>query len=722
MASTLFRNKMLLKQLSPFNLLKRHGYIVLVPEIGEDLPEKNPLVQQNGLPEFNTLTIENCMAAIGQQAFDLEMGVQNIEEAVRSNLVKDVFENVLNPLENFGSPLDATWGLSKTLYLGNNTIMPTKSYLAIHDRARRSRSSKFNNALIYKTVQCADNGNRTAEQLRLLQKFKLEGKLNGLDLTDGKRSRLNDLLTQLHSEKALFKAKIEMATKAFSHRINEPSIVRDFPADLLQAMASDPSDRLKAPWHVTLQPNVYLPFMENCSLRDLRWNTWLAMVGRGSNFTNRSFSTSRNLEEIRYLRREQAKLLGYDSFADMSMETKMAGGVNNVRNLLEKLLDSARPAQETELASLHEFALQHGFKDSKIELWDVPYWRKCQQNELFHYRENDYVHYFPLPTVLSGLFSLCKNLFNIDIRQRKDVSTWAKDVKFYDIYEHDSTEPVGGFYLDPYVRSIQKMHIPYHNGWMVGIRNRSKITNTKPLAALVLNFQPPQGDKPSLLTFKDVNLLFHKFGQALQHLLTRTTYSDVAGLSNIEWDTVEVSGYTLAHFLYNKSTIDMISGHCDNGDKLPVEMFDALLSFRRHTAGLDLCRELYLSALDLELHAAHKDFWVDVVKDLWPHFRCFPLHKFDTHPCSFTNIVVEDWGAAYYSHVWARMIAADLYGAFEEASDNDQLMDVGKRFRDTFLALGGSCNSSEVFRQFRGRDPSPNALLSSLGLKKMMNT
>ncbi|KAK5642208.1 hypothetical protein RI129_008375 [Pyrocoelia pectoralis] len=721
MASTLFRNKMLLKQLSPFNLLKRHGYIVLVPEIGEDLPEKNPLVQQNGLPEFNSLTIENCMAAIGKYAFDLEMGVQNIEEIVRCNLVKDVFENVLNPLENAGSPLDATWGLSKTLYLGNSTIMPTKSYLAIHDRARKSRATKFNNTLIYETVQSDNNSNRTGEQIRLLQKFKLEGKLNGLDLKDGNRARFNDLLSQLHVEKGKFKAAIEMATKAFSHRINEASVVKDFPTDLLRAMASDPSNHLKAPWNATLQPNVYLPFMENCSLRDLRWNIWLAMVGRGATFGNQNSCTSRHLEEIRYLRREQAKLLGYDSFADMSMETKMASGVDDVRNLLETLLEAARPAQETELTSLHEFALQYGFKDSKIELWDVPYWRRRQQNELFHYRENDYVHYFPLPTVLDGLFALCKNLFNIDIQQRKDVSTWAKDVKFYDIYEHDSTEPIGGFYLDPYIRSVQKMHIPYHNGWMVGIQSRSKITNMKPLAALVLNFPPPQGDKPSLLTFKDVTLLFHKFGQTLQHLLTQATYSDVAGLSNIEWDVVEVSGYTLAHFLYNKSTIDMISGHCDNGDKLPVEMFDALTSFRKHTAGLDLCRELYLSALDLELHS-NKEFWVDVVKSLWPRFRCFPLHKFDSHPCSFTQIFVEEWGAAYYSHVWARMIAADLYSAFHEASDNDQLVDVGKRFRDTFLALGGSCHPSEVFRQFRGRDPSPKALLSSLGLNKKKNT
>lgn len=716
MASALFGRNLLLKQLAPFKLPKRHGYIVLVPEIGEDLPERNPLAQQNGLPEFNSLTIENCIAAIGKQAFDLELGVQNIEELIANNAVKDVFQDVLNPLETLGTPLDVTWGLSKTLYLGNSTIMPTKSYLSIHDRARKSRSMKFNSSHIYNTVN-NDSGSRSGEQIRLLQKFKLEGKLNGLCMKEGHRARLNELLTHLHVEKGSFKAKIEMATKAFSHRIDEASVVKNFPVDLLQVMAGDPGDYLKAPWNATLQQNVYLPFMENCAVRDLRWNMWLAMVGRGSTYGNANYSTSRHLEEIRHLRREQAKLLGYETFADMSMETKMAGTVSNVRNVLEALLEAARPAQERELTSLHEFARCHGFKDSKIELWDVPYWRRQQQIELFHYRESDYIHYFPLPTVLDGLFSLCKKLFKIEIRQRKDVSTWAKDVKFYDIYESDSTDPIAGFYLDPYIRSSQKMHIPYHNGWMVGIQNCSKIANMKPLAALVLNFPPPTGDRPSLLTFKDVTLLFHKFGQALQHLLTRTTYSEVAGLSNVEWDIVEVSGYTLSHFLYNKSTMDMISGHCDNGEKLPMEMFEALINFRKHTAGLELCRELYLSALDLELHT-HKEFWLDVVKGLWSHYRCFPLHKFDSHPCSLTQIFVEEWGAAYYSHIWARVLAADIYSAFHEAHDEEQLMNVGQRFRDTFLALGGSCNPSEMFRQFRGRDPSPKALLSTLDLKQ----
>ncbi|KAJ8932046.1 hypothetical protein NQ314_014997 [Rhamnusium bicolor] len=222
---------------------------------------------------------------------------------------------------------------------------------------------------------------------------------------------------------------------------------------------------------------------------------------------------------------------------------------------------------------------------------------------------------------------------------------------------------------------------------MVGIQNQSLIANTKPLSALIFNFESPKIEEHSYLTFNEVKSLFHKFGHAMQHLLTRTNYSEVAGLSNVEWDAVEVSGNVLSHWLYNKTVMDSISSHCHNEEALPQQMFQTLFNMRMHMAGLDLSRELYLSTLDLELHLS-KDFWLDIVKRLWPEYRCFTLHKIDSHPCSFTSIFTEEWGAAYYSHVWAQMIAADVYSAFHEVQgDEQQILDVGKRFRNTFFSF-----------------------------------
>lgn len=660
------------------------------------------------------------MAAIGKQTLEFEAGVKSIEEKLCTEYSEDLFKNVFEPLEELGAPLDVTWGVSKTLYLGNSSLMPTKSYVAIHDRAKRARACKYNSNTIYEAVkkELSTEKNRSAEKSRVLKKFNLEGKLNGLDLSGIQKVQLEENLSKMAFQKSKFKNKIDVATNNFVHRIHDPAVVRDFPIELLKAMSVDSNNYLNGPWSATLQPSIYRHVLEYCPDREIRWNMWQATVSRGSVSVNTEIETSVHLEEIRYLRRDIARLLGYSTFVDMSMETKMAGSLENIQNMFAMLLDHAKPAQENELKELYNFARDHKFEGARIELWDVPFWRRRQCKELYGFEEDKFKDYFPLSKVLEGLFRLSEKLFDIVIKQRNNVSTWHKDVQYYDIFESHTSAPIAGFYLDPYARSDEKLRIFNSNGWMVGIRNHSKITHSKPLAALVFNFQPPTTDRPSLLTFKEVNHLFHKFGHSLQHLLTKAEYSEVSGVSNIEWDAVEASGYVFSHWLHNKDTLSSISSHVVNGDKLPEDMIEMLLNVNRHMAGLDLSRELYLSALDLELHSS-KDFWLTIVKNLWPQYRCFPLDKIDSHPCSFTQIFIEEWAAAYYSHVWSRLIAADIYSAFHEVQGNEnEILQVGKRFRDTFLALGGGCHPSEVFRKFRGRDPSPNALLKSLGLKK----
>lgn len=399
------------------------------------------------------------------------------------------------------------------------------------------------------------------------------------------------------------------------------------------------------------------------------------------------------------------------------METKMAGNVQNVRNTLGKLLERALPAQQYELESLTEFASERGF-DGNLNLWDVPYWKRKQRKSLYNYNDETLKEYFPLPKVLNGLIELTERLFNITIKERSGVKAWHKDVRYFDIFESHSSAPVAGFYLDLYRRKDAKLRTQENNGWMVSIRNHSFVTDTKPLASLIFNFQPPKVDKPSLLLFDEVKLLFHKFGYGLQHLLTRTKYSDVAGLSNVEWDAVDISGHVMANWLYDTITLQNISSHFESEDPLPRDMIDDLKLSMQHMAGYDLCQQLYLSNLDLDLYST-KDFWLDIVKKLWPQHFVLPLDKLDSHPCSFTEIFSGEWAAAYYSQIWSQIIAADVYGAFHEAQGNEkQIQDVGKRFRDTYLSLGGSCHPSEVFRRFRGRDPSPKALLAKLGLRR----
>ncbi|PNF35222.1 putative cytosolic oligopeptidase A [Cryptotermes secundus] len=695
----------------------RSGYIVLLPEVPTDVPD-DPLLKTQGIPEISSLSTEKCSSAVRKYALDFESAVWKIEDQLKENPTQNVFADVLDPLEKHGAPLDTTWGLVKTLYLTNKDLMPVRVYVNIHNKARQSRALKFSSEPIYTACKEASvNNDLTEEQKRVVGKYTLEGRLNGLGLDSARRLKLQQTLKQITQEKTKFKSKVEVATKNFQHKIEDHSIVRDFPEDVLRMMVSHSSQPNQGPWKVTLNTHVYSKFLEYCPDRDMRWNVWQAYTRRASKYADPNLENSTHLEELRYLRRYQASLLGFESFAAMSMETKMAGSVEKVKTMITSLLARARPTQDREIFELQEFAISRGFQGS-IQLWDLPYWRRKQHTSLFGVSEDQIRKYFPLPRVLTGLFMLCEQLFGVHIQERKSLHMWHPDVQYFDILEPDTTQPVAGFYFDPYTRE-EKLNTYQDAGWMVALRGRSSLVNTTPLASLVFNFPRPYGGQPALLSFSELHLLFQKFGHALQHLLTRTSYMEVSGLSNVEWDAVEVCSNFMSHWLYDPSTIDLISAHVETGEPLPSSMLQQLCLAQRHMTGYELCRELYLASLDLELHSS-KDFWLDLVRKLWPQYFAFPLDSKDSHPCSFTAIICEEWGAAYYCHLWARIVAADVFSTFLEAglSNKEDLHMIGRRFRSTFLALGGGCHPGEVFRRFRGRDPSPKALLNSLGLKQ----
>lgn len=674
------------------------------------------------MPEFSNITIENCLATIGRQAQDVEKTVQTVEEEItKADGNVNVLNDVIKPLDEISVQLETTWGIAKVLYLGNSSLMPTKSYLAINDRARKARFTKFINAPILKSLSNARNSNDagiTDVECRLLDKYILEGKLNGVHLDENKKTILTTTANKLRDERAKFQEKLDISTRRFSHVIDDYNIVKNFPTDLLQAISTNPINPSKGPWQVKLQQPAYDKFLEHCNVRELRWNLWQAYTRRASRHREKNLSNSVHIEEIRSLRRQQAETLGFSNYVDMSMQTKMAGSLKNVQNLITDLLSSCRPAQETELQKLAEFAAANGCRHN-FEMYDIPYWRFKQLQSIVPFDEDMIREYFPINNVLKGLFELSENLFQIKIVERS-ASVWHEDVKFYDVFDqNEGTKPLAGFYLDLYSRDNDKVRMAPTTGWMVGIRNRSKIPDMSPLAALIFNFQVPLYGKPSLLSIKDVETLFGNFGKMLQQLLTQVNYNDIAGLSNIEWDGVEVSGHVMSHMILHGNTLKKISSHYTTEQPLPDNLVEAIKTEKRHMAGFALSRELYLATLDLELYSK-SHFWMDVVKELWPQFCLIPLEGKDSHVCSFSEIMSGDYPAAYFSRIWSQVIAADIYSNFYEVRDNEQnIQAVGKRFRDTYLALGGSVHPSEVFRKFRGRDPSSKALLKMLGLNNL---
>lgn len=726
-------------------IANRNGIPSSVPEIGEDLPHTDPHLRADGLPEFSHVTIEKCIATIGKQALDVEKTVQRCEALLQQPAdpnapaaAVDLFADVLRPIEASEAQLEITWGLAKCLYLGNSSRMPTKSYMQINERARKARYNKFNSPQLYATVMAAlDQPADTfdAQQRRLLEKFEREGRLNGVALAASERAVLYETMEKLRQLRARYQSNVDAAVRKFAHTIDDYAVVRDFPTDVLQSMAPDAAQPTEGPWTVTLAPSVYTRFLEHCAERPLRWTVWQAQTRKCSGFTDKALTNSVHLEEIRALRRRQAQLLGYETFADMSMATKMAGSVAEVRHVLDDLRSAARPAQQRELDELQAFAATAGGdkKAAALEACDVPFWRRKLMRAQHRFDEDVIREYFPLPRVLDGAFGVFGDLFGVRIERRDAVSAWHADVQFYDVFEATpgggggGGEPIAGFYLDLYARDADKLR--QRNGNVVGVRQRdgggagqtTTAGRSIPLAALIFDFAVPLYGKPSLLGAGDVRALFARFGHGLQHLLTRVRYNDLAGMSNIEWDAVGVSAHVASGLLRNADVLTRLSGHFASGERLPVELAQSVGAAERTLAGWQLSQELYVAALDLELNA-RTAFWLEVVRDLWPKYQVLALDKRDAHPCSMVECVSGSWAAAYYGHVWSRVMAADVCEAFDEAAAEPgdaaaAVRRVGQRYRETFLALGGARHAAEVFRQFRGRDPSTRPLLRALGLE-----
>ncbi|XP_037798233.1 oligopeptidase A-like [Penaeus monodon] len=718
MAGVLIRRNFRLFYPTAIKYRPKTTYVVLLPETPVDTAEDNALLRTEDLPQFEQLTPEKCWTGIGKLALEYESGVWAVEEKAKKMKEPKTFKNIVEELDKLESPLNTAWSTVKTLYTVKNNEMNTNTYLKIHERARKARVHKFQSLPIYEACKdiYVNDTNLDEAQRRVVRKFLLEARLNGIELPAEKTPLFAETLKKLEDQKNEFRKKVAESTNRFSYRINDPSLVKEFPVDLLKNMALNRSRYHQGPWDIFLHPHVYDSFLEYCPLTELRRNTYRAFNMRASNHISKDVNNSLHLEEIRSLRSEQAKILGYENFAQMSMETKMAGSVENVMSMITSLLAKARKAQDKEIASLQEFAEDRGF-EGKLEAWDVPYWRRKHKRHVFNFDEAQLQEYFPFEHVLVKLLEISSELFGISFEEipSGEVSTWHPDVRFFQVTDANG-EYLSSFYLDPYSRPGEKLYTRIGSAWMLGCRSRSEAAGTSPIANLVFNFRPPASeDQPVLLTFNDVNLLFQKVGHALQHLLTRVPYSEASGLTNIEWDAVEVCSNFMQNWLYQPEVLERVSCHYDSGLPLSGSSIKDIIASRNHMAGFDICSELYIAHLDIQLHSC-KDFWLDVSRELWDTYRPFVLDKYDAHPCSNTTIMADVWAAAYYSHIWSRMVAADAFQAFKESNEEHGV--IGKRFCDTFLALGGGCHPGEVFRRFRGRDPSPDALQVLSGLVK----
>lgn len=712
-----------------------------LPEIGEDDPKLNPFVKDDGFPEFSNITIDRCLRRVGGQAVALENQVKKSEEYVqqsndsgKSLTLQEFLENVLHPIEIADKELVTSWGLAKTMFHGNNVMFATKNFVSLHQRARAANLSKYTSRPIYEAVQqlraTLDKSNElTTELRRLLDMYLLEGRLCGLNINDDvKKEELQYVQRKISEEMVTFESKTYVAVDHFSHIIRDYSLVQAFPPEFLEHVAVDRKNPLNGPWKITLKPNIVKNFLAYCPDREQRWNLWKSDCRKASRQIVVELDNSGNLEWIRDHRHRMSQLMGYTNYVELKRDRFLLNGTEKPETILKELRAYAKPAQKHEIDLLSDFAMQSGYAYAHLDEYDVPYWCRKYNITVCKYDENLIREYLPVEKVFNGLFSLAEQLFEIKIVERRDqtISKWHKDVKYFDVFDlrksgarSDSGQPIGGFFLDVCSSPDTENHFHEPAGFVVPIREHCQRTNTTPMMSLIFNFNAPLYGKPHTLKIDQVEVIFNKFGNLLQKLLNTSDYRELAGLINIEYVNDKICSAVFGHLLYRNDVLKLISEHVATKEPLPDEHINAIKSQRLTLAGYNLSTDLFKSSLDLELYTT-QTFWLELLRKHYARHFVFDLDKRDSRLLSMLDIVVHNWAGSYYGLVWSKVMAADIYDAFDKSwtpnAKDDSSQKVGQRFRDTFLTSGSNTDSLELFRNFRGRDPALDALTSTHAL------
>jgi oligopeptidase A len=457
-----------------------------------------------------------------------------------------------------------------------------------------------------------------------------------------------------------------------------------------------------------------MQYAKNGDLRALLYKAYQTRASDQAPQEAQQFDNTQIIQKTLALRFEEAQLLGFEHFAALSLEPKMANSSSEVMAFLRDLAAKARPFAEKDLQEMRAFAKTIGIDDPQPSDWTFIGERLKEHRYAFS--DLEVKAYFPFPKVLSGLFKIVETLFEVSI-EPDTAEVWHKDVSFYKITRNHQL--VGQFYLDPTARQSKR-----GGAWMDGVRNRWMRPDSEqlqlPVAYLVCNFAKGQGDQPALLTHDDVITLFHEFGHGLHHLLTQVNEQDVSGISGVEWDAVELPSQFMENFCWEWSVLRHMSSHHQTGEVMPKSLFDKMMAAKNFQSGLQTLRQVEFSLFDMLIHAQtqeHVDFMA-LQQEVKREVALIQSPPWSRTPHSFSHIFAGGYAAGYYSYKWAEVLSSDAYGAFEESmSASGELSEaMGVKFRQEILEVGGSRDAMSSFKAFRGREPSIEPLLRHQGM------
>ncbi len=696
----------------------------------------NPLLQDaSTVPPFDVIEPAHIEPGIRALLAEVEAMLAELEANGTSS-----WEGIVEPIERMHDRRGFGWGLVEHLMSVKNSDALREAYETMEPEVVKLSMKIAQSQEIYRRLtglrdirDKSEAGKLDAAQERILEKLIQAADLAGVGLEGNERERFQALKLELAELSTHFGNHLLDATKAFHLLLLTREEIEGLPESYLKLAAQSARDAgtqdataESGPWRVSLDAPSFLGFMNHSARRDLRETLYRALVSRAS---EGELDNLPLIDAILKLRREESKLLGFETYAELSLSRKMAGSVERAEKLLEELRVVSYDAAQNDLDELCDFMREHGADETADDTkpWDIAFWSERLREARFDFSEEKLRPYFPLPHVLDGLFALAKKLFDIDVVAADgEAPVWHEDVRFFRVRAQGG-EDLAAFYMDPYSRPAEKRG----GAWMNEVVGRSRLFPRAsgdarlPVAYLVCNGSPPVDGKPSLMTFREIETLFHEFGHTLQHMLTRVDYGLAAGIRNVEWDAVELPSQFMENWCYHRETLVGLSENVETKEKLPDWLFDKILAARTFRSASHMLRQLNFGVLDLELHHRFDPSGPDADETIFDVQRrvadkttVLPPIPEDRFLCGFSHIFQGGYSAGYYSYKWAEVLSADAFGAFEEAGlDEPGAIELtGKRFRDTILSLGGSESPMEVFKRFRGREPSTEALLRHSGL------
>lgn len=676
--------------------------------------ENNPLTRSFetpfGVPPFDHIQTEHFVPGIKDNIKAARLEI----EAIANNEAAPTFENTIETLELAGDQL----GLSTSVLFNLNSAETSDDIQKIAMELSPDLTAFQNDIMqdeqLFSRVKSVYNNREklelATEQHTLLEKTYKGFVRSGADLDEKAKQRYREISTELAELTLKFGENVLAETNKYELLIEDEAKLAGLPQYAKEAAEHLAKAKDKKGWMFTLQAPSYIPFMEHSDNRELReklFKAYMSKCVKGDDLDNQD-----NIRKIISLRSELAKLLGYESYATYVLEERMAKTVGGVEELQEELMTKSMDKAKEEVEEIKSFMRENG-DDLDLQRWDWAYYSEKLKKKKYNVSDELLKPYFELDKCINGVFAVAEKLYGLSFKVNDGIPVYHKDVKAYEVYD-ESQKLMAIFYADFFPRAGKR-----GGAWMTNFREQRVADGMerRPIVSIVCNFTPPSGDTPSLLTFDEVNTLFHEFGHALHSILAEGCYSSIAG-TNVFWDFVELPSQILENWLLEKECLDLFAEHYETGEAIPQELIDNLKNASKYHQAYQTMRQLSFGMLDMKWHTVERAEEVNDVQQ----FEQEALSQTDLFPkveeacmsTQFSHIFAGGYGAGYYSYKWAEVLDADAFSYFKEKGIFNR--EVANSFRENILSKGGSEHPMELYKKFRGQEPSIEALLERSGL------